>query len=173
MKKVIFLIAVAFGTRPSSALATLSFVPATLSLSSAPLEDSAAIVAAIVEIDRQFAESFVKGDSSLFLNCYTDDACLMVSNAPALCGKRAALAFYKAAYRRMGIRNAIITSRSVYGDSDSFVTEQGAYEMVDADNKTLDRGKFLVLWKKTGNGWKMFRDMFSSDSPPPAMPASK
>src|SRR5580698_456825 len=129
MKKVIFLIAVAFGTRPSSALATLSSVPATLSLSSAPLEDSAAIVAAIVEIDRQFAESFVKGDSSLFLNCYTDDACLMVSNAPALCGKRAALAFYKAAYRRMGIRNAIITSRSVYGDSDSFVTEQGAYEM--------------------------------------------
>jgi ketosteroid isomerase-like protein len=177
MKKVIFSIAAvfllaisleadAFGTGPSSAQATPS-------LSSAPLEDSATISAAITAMDRQFAESFVKGDSSLFLNCYTDDACLLLSNAPALCGKKAALAFYKLAYRRMGIRNAIITSRTIYGDSENYVTEQGAYEMVDANNKTLDKGKFLVLWKKTGNGWKMFRDMFSSDAPPPAMPASK
>jgi hypothetical protein len=29
----------------------------------------------------------------------------------------------------------------------------------------LSNGKYLVLWKKTSEGWKMFRDSFSGDSP--------
>jgi ketosteroid isomerase-like protein len=27
----------------------------------------------------------------------------------------------------------------------------------------MDEGKYLVLWKKTAKGWKMFRDSFSSN----------
>jgi ketosteroid isomerase-like protein len=27
----------------------------------------------------------------------------------------------------------------------------------------FDDGKFLVLWKKTDKGWKMYRDSFSSN----------
>jgi hypothetical protein len=44
-----------------------------------------------------------------------------------------------------------------------FVTEEGFWQTFDADNKLLNNGKFLVLWKKTPGGWKMFRDSFSSD----------
>ena len=37
---------------------------------------------------------------------------------------------------------------------------------VNAKGELFDDGKFLVLWKKTKNGWKMFRDSFSSNHPP-------
>jgi ketosteroid isomerase-like protein len=36
-------------------------------------------------------------------------------------------------------------------------------ESRDAQNTLVDDGKYLVLWKKTDKGWKMFRDSFSSN----------
>jgi ketosteroid isomerase-like protein len=45
-----------------------------------------------------------------------------------------------------------------------FVTEEGFWQSFDANNAMFDNGKFLVLWKKTPDGWKMFRDSFSSDN---------
>jgi hypothetical protein len=52
---------------------------------------------------------------------------------------------------------------SVYGDGAEFITEEGLWQIFDANGNLFDDGKFLVLWKKTGNGWKMFRDSFSSN----------
>jgi ketosteroid isomerase-like protein len=46
----------------------------------------------------------------------------------------------------------------------NYVTEEGLWQSFDANNKMFDNGKFLVLWKKTPEGWKMFRDSFSSDN---------
>jgi len=45
-----------------------------------------------------------------------------------------------------------------------FVTEVGLWQSFDANNVMFDNGKFLVLWKKTPDGWKMFRDSFSSNN---------
>src|SRR5579859_3848131 len=123
----------------------------------------------IEQVNKMYAWAFMKGDSSLLLSCYTPDACLMPANSPSLCGRDGLLLFYRAAYYRMGMRNITFTSGGLYGQTDDFVTEQGTYEMFDADNKSVGKGKFLVLWKKTAEGWKMFRDMFNSDAPPHAM----
>jgi len=30
---------------------------------------------------------------------------------------------------------------------------------------TMDEGKYIVIWKREGDGWKLYRDMWSSDSP--------
>jgi ketosteroid isomerase-like protein len=36
--------------------------------------------------------------------------------------------------------------------------------MFDEQQKSIAKGKFLTIWKKTPQGWKMFRDMFSDDA---------
>jgi len=51
--------------------------------------------------------------------------------------------------------------------TDQYVTEEGSYEMFDGSNNSLGKGKYLVLWKKTADGWQMFRDMFNADTPSP------
>ena len=126
----------------------------------AGLEEAKRAIAASNEI---FFQAFVKGDSSLFIDRYSKDCWIMQPNVQALCGVGAPLAFFKTAYNTFGVRNGKLITIDVFGDGVEFVTEVGFWQLFGADNKPLDDGKFLVLWKKTMDGWKMFRDSFSSD----------
>lgn len=119
---------------------------------------------AIAESNDIYFQAFVKGDSSLFINRYAADCCIMAPGLPALCGPGAALDFFRVAYYQIGLRNGKFITTEVYGDGENYVTEEGLWQSFDANNKLFDNGKFLVLWKKTPNGWKMFRDSFSSNS---------
>ena len=118
---------------------------------------------AIAESNSIYFQAFVKNDSSIFINRYAKDCCIMAPDAPAMCGPKAALEFFKIAYHQFGLRNGKFVTTDVFGDGKEFVTEVGIWHSYDADNKLYDNGKFLVLWKKTPKGWKMFRDSFSSD----------
>lgn len=127
--------------------------------------DSSTVIAAIHQINTDYENAFIKGDSSLFLNTYTSDACLMPANSPAICGAAGQLAFFKFAYKS-GIRDIKFTTFGIFGITDQYVTEQGSYEMFGPGETPAGKGKYLVLWKKTRTGWKMFRDMFNADTPP-------
>jgi ketosteroid isomerase-like protein len=124
-----------------------------------PVDSLRAIITAT---NKTYGEAYGKGDSSLFINCYAPDACIMPANTPTLCGRAGFLALFRAGYK-MGIRNIVFTTKELYGLTDSYVTEEGVFEMLDGDNRSLGKGKYLVLWKKTPLGWKMFRDMFNND----------
>jgi len=123
----------------------------------------AAAKKAIAESNAIYFKAFSKGDSCIFINRYAEDCCIMAPGSPALCGKDAALTFFRVAYHQLGLRNGRFTTTDVFGNGKEYVTEIGRWESFDADNKLVDDGKFLVLWKKTSKGWKMFRDSFSSD----------
>ncbi|MCD0470443.1 DUF4440 domain-containing protein [Flavobacterium sp. JAS] len=118
---------------------------------------------AIAESNAIYFESFVKNDSSIFINRYAKDACIMAPNAVQMCGPEAAAKFFRAAYDSYGMRNGKFITTAVYGDGVEFVTEEGLWQSFNAKGELFDDGKFLVLWKKTPEGWKMFRDSFSSN----------
>lgn len=118
---------------------------------------------AIAESNAIYFESFVKNDSSIFINRYAKDACIMAPNAVQMCGRAAAAKFFRAAYNSYGMRNGKFITTAVYGDGVEFVTEEGLWQSFNAKGELFDDGKFLVLWKKTPEGWKMFRDSFSSN----------
>lgn len=126
----------------------------------AELEDAKKAIAASNEI---YFQAFSKGDSSIFIDRYTEDCWIMPPNAPSLCGVDAPLEFFKTAYNKFGLRDGKFITIDVSGDGREFVTEAGFWQSFNADHKMFDHGKFLVLWKKTAKGWKMFRDSFSSD----------
>jgi len=126
----------------------------------ASLEEAKKAIAASNGI---YFQAFVKGDSSIFIDRYAKDCWIMLPNAPALCGADAPLEVFKTAYNKLGIRNGKFITIDVFGEGMEFVTEVGFWQSFDANNRLFDNGKFLVLWKKTPDGWKMFRDSFSSD----------
>lgn len=117
----------------------------------------------IAESNANYFKSFVKNDPSIFINSYAEDACILAPNAPAACGHEAIARFFQAAYQDYGLRNGKFITTNVYGDGKEFVTEEGLWQSFNAQGELFDDGKFLVLWKKTKNGWKMFRDSFSSN----------
>ncbi|AYB29953.1 YybH family protein [Chryseolinea soli] len=124
------------------------------------LEEAKKAIAASNEI---YFQAFVKGDSSLFIDRYTTDCWIMRPNTPALCGVDAPLEFFKIGYHKFGVRNGKFITIDVFGDGVEYVTEVGFWQLFDVHHALFDNGKFLRLWKKTPEGWKMFRDSFSSD----------
>jgi len=147
---------------PAPAVVETATAPAAMNLDS--------VKAAIAASNQLYNESFAKGDSAMFIERYTSDAVLMAPNMPAFNGSAAIAGFYKAALTQMGVKGIALTTSDLYAEGD-YATEQGTYELMGADNKSIDKGKFLVVWKKTDAGWKMYRDCFNSDNPPP--PAAK
>ena len=116
---------------------------------------------AIAASNATYFVDFAKNDGSI-VNHYAEDACLLFPNSPILCGHAELAKFFKDGYEKFGLRGGKFITKNIYGDGRDYVTEEGLWQSIDAGGKVFDDGKFLVLWKKTKNGWKMFRDSFSS-----------
>jgi ketosteroid isomerase-like protein len=121
--------------------------------------------AAIAESNKTYGEGFAKGDASLFTSNYTKDGCIMPANAPKLCGAEALGMFFKGA-QSMGVKNIVLTTEEVMGGPEA-VVETGTYELLGEANKSLDKGKFIVVWKMEDGKWKMHRDIFNTSVPVP------
>ncbi|HEY0655617.1 MAG TPA: nuclear transport factor 2 family protein [Chryseosolibacter sp.] len=122
--------------------------------------------AAIAKSNALYFQSFERNDSTIFIERYADDACIMMPNAPQLCGKQEVSNFFRVAYDQFGLRGGKFITTAVYGDGKEYVTEEGLWQSFNSKGELFDDGKFLVLWKKTSKGWKMYRDSFSSNRQP-------
>ena len=119
---------------------------------------------AIVASNGVYFSSFVKNDANIFADRYAGDCVIMAPNSQSFKGRKGALAFFKLGYDA-GLRNGRFITEAIYGDGKAYVTEMGQWQSIDTNGKVTDDGKFLVLWKKTPAGWKMYRDSFSSNHP--------
>lgn len=117
---------------------------------------------AIAESNAIYFTSFAKNDSTVFINRYAEDACLMPAGVAKTCGKYALAKFFREKYNK-GYRGGEFVTVGVYGDGKEYVTEEAIGRIFDGDGNLMSEGKILVLWKKTPQGWKMFRDSFSGD----------
>ncbi len=120
---------------------------------------------AIAVSNKSYGEGFAKNDSSLFINKYTKDGCIMPANAPKLCGSQAINMFFKGA-KANGVQDINIVTEELMGGPDVLV-ETGTYELLGATNKSLDKGKYLVAWKMEDGKWKMHRDIFTTNGTTP------
>jgi len=119
---------------------------------------------AIAASNDTYFVAIAKNDGSI-LDHYADDACLFPPNSPIISGRTEMAKFFKHSYETYGLKGGKFITKNIYGDGREYVTEEGLWQSFDANGKLFDDGKFLVLWKKTKNGWKMFRDSFSSNRP--------
>ena len=125
----------------------------------------------IDKIQVQLKEAFITGDSASFLKCYAYDACVLAPNAPIFCGQRGISQFFRNT-RQAGIRDASFHPIGLFGQTQEYVTQQGAFEVFNAAQQSLAKGKVLILFKKTDEGWKIFRQSLNFDAPPPGPAAS-
>lgn len=125
------------------------------------LEEAKAAIAASNAI---YFTSFARNDSSVFIDRYAEDACLMPAGVPKTCGNEALAKFFREKYNK-GYRGGEFVTLAVYGDGIAYVTEEAIGRIFNGRGELMSQGKILVLWKKTKKGWKMYRDSFSGDTP--------
>lgn len=123
----------------------------------------------IAKSNARFGEYVRKGDVAGLASLYTEDAYLMPANSPAIVGREKIREFWGAAAQAMGIKDAVLTTVELVGEGDT-VTEYGEYRLKvqpEGQKAGEDVGKYVVLWKKTPEGWKLHWDIFNTDMPAP------
>lgn len=112
-----------------------------------------------------FVATFNRGDAAGVAALYTEDAKLLPPNADVMSGRDAIQAFWQGAMD-MGIKSAEIDVLEVEGYGDT-ATDVGAFKLWAEGGQLLDEGKYIVIWKRRRNEWKLHRDIFSSSRPAP------
>lgn len=122
--------------------------------------------AAIAASNALFGQAFQKNDSALFVARYASDGCINPTGMPRICGSAGIGAYFRGGYE-MGVRDVKLTTEEVLA-AEPFVIEVGKYEMLLDKGVSAEKGKFVVIWKQENGVWKMYKDIWNSDAPPPA-----
>ena len=118
-----------------------------------------------IEADNtKFMDDVKKNDTNALAGYYHSEGRLMLSNGPSLAGKDISSGW--GSFARTGGRELRVTTEDVVGNEDLLV-ETGAYEMLGDNNVSIDKGKYVVVWKKENGKWKIFRDIANSNNAPP------
>jgi ketosteroid isomerase-like protein len=112
-----------------------------------------------------FSDAATKGDSAAIAALYTTNAQVMPAGSEPVRGRDAIQKFWQGALNS-GIAAVSLKTLEVFGHGTT-VTEVGHYELRDKTGKTLDIGKYIVIWQHEQGQWKLLRDMFSTNLPPP------
>lgn len=108
------------------------------------------------------ARDFNEGDPVSTAAVYADNAEILAPQHPAIHGKAAIVAFFKANIdKNLGFGNDTTWSL-VRGD---MAIEQGVYHVRNVGvGQDVEAGKYIRIWERIDGTWKLYRDMYSSDS---------
>ena len=114
----------------------------------------------IVAANEMFMEHFDNGDAANLAHCYTEDAQLLPTNSEIISGHEAIQEFWQGAMD-MGVKKAKLETVEVEGMG-LYAYELGKYELYADDDLMLDQGKYIVIWKRIGSQWMMYRDIWNT-----------
>ena len=119
----------------------------------------------IVKMNEKFMEEFKSADAQRLAEFYAADAQLLPSGAPSIIGKEHILGYWQMGMKA-GIKDCVLQTVEAeeYGDK---IIEQGTYAIYAGEDFIVDKGKYIVIWKKEAGKLKISRDIFNSDNPPP------
>ena len=127
--------------------------------------DNESVKAHIKKEASNFEEEFKKGDSTALASHYASDAMAMPPNSEPV--KASDIVNLWGGAIRMGVKGLKLDITDISGGGNLYA-ETGTYEMLGADNKSLDKGKYVVVWKKDNGNWKIYRDIWNTNMAPPA-----
>ena len=124
-----------------------------------------AVRSAIEGTNAQFVKAANSGDTARVASLYTEDAVLLAPNAPMMRGRQEIKAFFDGMVEQMGLPELQLNTKQVEEHGDT-AWEVGAYTM--KLQGVSDHGKYIVVWKRQGDDWKLAADIWNTDSPPPS-----
>ena len=123
--------------------------------------------AEIEAANRAFMEAFKSGDAAGVAGAYTEGGRLLPPNAEMLAGKAAIQAVWQGAMD-MGAKEAKLETVEVKPMGEGAAYEIGAYTLrlePEGAEAMTDTGKYVVLWKREGDRWKLDVDIWNTNLP--------
>jgi ketosteroid isomerase-like protein len=120
---------------------------------------------AIAEGYKTLEQAFHRGDARSISPLYTEDAELLIPEAPPFIGRAAITEVWKAIVGSGG-NTLRVTVGEVQELTADWAYEIGSFAATSPDGNVLNAGKYIVIWTRTLNDWKIHRDVFNWDIPP-------
>jgi uncharacterized protein (TIGR02246 family) len=110
-----------------------------------------------------FVAAIASSDAEALAALYTQDGKLLPPNSDVVAGTAAIQGFWQNVMEA-GVAQAQLTTEEAMGFDDT-AFEVGRYALYDSAGNTIDEGKYIVIWRKTEEGWRLHRDIWNSSMP--------
>ena len=110
----------------------------------------------------QFSVLFASGNTDELAELYTDDAEVMAPNSPPVSGRSAIREFWDGV-RKAGIVRIDVKTLETSRTGVDTIFEVGKYTLYGVPGYALDDGKYIVIWRREGNRWMLYRDIWNSN----------
>lgn len=129
---------------------------------------TAADRARLLEISELWLDSYASGDLDRLMSIMHDDALVMPHNQPSSRGTDAVRAYFQSRVGREGVTFADDLQEIRINGDWAYVLGRFSLEADLGPDKPpyRHRGRYLVLYEKVGDDWKMLRDMDNLDPAP-------
>ena len=121
--------------------------------------------AAIEAANARFSADFAKGDATAVASHYTAAAWAFPPNGDITRGREAIGKLWKGAMDS-GVKEVKLVTVEVEAHGDT-AHEVGTYVLTGEGGKTLDTGKYVVVWKRESRQWRIHRDIWNTSTPAP------
>jgi ketosteroid isomerase-like protein len=128
-----------------------------------PTFDVTAMKKIIEEKNNQFTQAHITGDTTFLNNIFTRDGKAFPPNSDAVIG-RSAIAAVNSQYVQFGIKEFREETTAFYGNED-FLIDEGTYYIRYGRDDTIDKGKYLNVWKKEDGDWKLYSNIWNTSMP--------
>ena len=111
-----------------------------------------------------YDKAFVAGDSATVMAHFTEDARVFPTNSEQIIGKNA-IAPLISQFLKFGVKAFTDETTRVIG-SGEYIIEEGNYFLGGDKGATIDKGKYICVWKKESGDWKVCSNMWNTSLPP-------
>jgi len=119
-------------------------------------------VAEIQANNDRFIDALGNGDFDSIAQMYTEDARVYPPGAEMVQGREAIKAFWTSV--GAGVSEVSLTVLDVKSLGDSFARESGTLMLkTKGDNPQVIAGKYIVIWQKVGDQWKLSDDIWNTN----------
>jgi uncharacterized protein (TIGR02246 family) len=118
---------------------------------------------AIVAANAEFVAAFARGDGAGVAALYAVDGQLLPPNGNIVSGRDGIKTFWQGAIDS-GLKQVKLETVEVHG-AGGMIAEVGKYSILDGNGQVVDSGKYVVLWKLEKGKWRLFRDIWNSNTP--------
>jgi uncharacterized protein (TIGR02246 family) len=122
---------------------------------------------ALDKVMAEFVVAFNAKDFVALASIYAEDALWMPPNAPVIKGRSAIEAVFQRLFAGPGVLKLTSSSSEIAG---TLAFSAGTYTVTipaDGGGSQTFAAKYLTVFKRVGNDWKIAYDMQNADQPPP------
>ena len=115
------------------------------------------------QIEKQniaFEAAFAAGDGAAIGALYTDNGAIFPPGGAIVSGPEAIGIFWQGVIDS-GIARVDLITDEVDREGDTAI-EVSRFKMFGGDGSIAAAGKYIVIWKHTGNGWQLHRDIWNA-----------